>query len=73
MPDSEFETNLIWTEDMYVTTKVINTRPVVAMDFTDDTLEELEDFEHNYLADDLWFEFDEALPVGYQVYMRCDY
>lgn len=73
LPDSEFETNLIWTEDMYVTTKVINTRPVVAMDFTDDTLEELEDFEHNYLADDLWFEFDEALPVGYQVYMRCDY
>ncbi|MRB43212.1 hypothetical protein GH863_30850, partial [Bacillus thuringiensis] len=50
LPDSEFETNLIWTEDMYVTTKVINTRPVVAMDFTDDTLEELEDFEHNYLA-----------------------
>lgn len=73
LPDSEFETNLIWSEDLYVTTKQINSRPVVAMDFTDDTLEELGDFEHNYLADDLWFEFDEALPVGYQVYMRCDY
>ena len=73
LPDSEFETNLIWSEDLYVTTKQINSRPVVAMDFTDETLEGLGNFEHNYLADDLWFEFDEALPVGYQVYMRCDY
>lgn len=73
LPDSEFETMLIWSEHIYKTTKVINTRAVVAMDFTDETLEELDDLEHDYFADDLWFEFDDPLPVGYQAYFRCDY
>lgn len=73
LPDSEFDTMLIWSEHIYKTTKVINTRAVVAMDFTDETLEELDDLEHDYFADDLWFEFDDPLPVGYQAYFRCDY
>lgn len=73
LPDSEFETMLIWSEHIYKTTKTVNSRAVVAMDFTDETLEELDDLEHDYFADDLWFEFDDPLPVGYQAYFRCDY
>lgn len=73
LPDSEFDTMLIWSEHIYKTTKTVNSRPVVAMDFTDETLEELDDLEHDYFADDLWFEFDDPLPVGYQAYFRCDY
>lgn len=73
LPDSEFETMLIWSEHIYKTTKTVNSRPVVAMDFTDETLEDLDDLEHDYFADDLWFEFDDPLPVGYQAHFRCDY
>lgn len=74
LADSDFETGLIWNfEDTHSPTRLVNGHKLLAMDFTDQTLEELDNFEHNYLQDDYWFEFDEPLPAGWTVYARCEY
>lgn len=74
LADSDFETELIWNfDDGYSPERLINGHTLLAMDFTDETIEELDSFEHNYLKEDYWFEFDEPIPAGWTVYARCEY
>lgn len=74
LADSDFETGLIWNfEDTYSPERLVNGHQLLAMDFTDQTLEELDNYEHNYLQEDYWFEFDEPIPAGWTVYARCEY
>lgn len=74
LADSDFETGLIWNfEDTYSPERLVNGHKLLAMDFTDQTLEELDNYEHNYLQEDYWFEFDEPIPAGWTAYARCEY
>lgn len=70
--DSEFQTKTFWNEDTYVPDFKLNNSNVLGLDYSDMTIEEMENASNDFVADNVFYE-DDTMAKGNQWVFSYDY